>query len=321
MTGNQTATVSLEINGATMNFPLQTITQMGAKLEQARAEGIFPTTTAAGFDMQATVQDYLRLVQLENARGDAPRSEWNNMQNVVDLSIRIAQDIRTRDKVAGDLSETERVNAHVENMMSGVGAEAKLYQIVQHAVVHAVKNGTPEEAAAGQNMAELLNGIRGVIKNMAGQGTHGVHDVNIEAVVEEVFSTIDFALGQTLDGHAKQMNGQFNRVEGQINTVNGQIIHLNAIGQHVNAIDGHVHSLGNNLNSMGTLLNSTNGNITSMTAQVSLLQTIVNMLPRMITEILEQNLQQMLPEALHSALGPMMQAIESQLGIKKIFKI
>ncbi|KAK6955309.1 hypothetical protein Daesc_002942 [Daldinia eschscholtzii] len=305
----ENATVTVEIDGVTYKYTFKQIAEMGAALGRARAQGHFPPTTASGHNIQARIRDYFRFVQLTEARGQAPPEEWNMMPNVVQLLIEITQEIRARDKVAAEMSEQQRVNAHVANMMSGVGAEARLYNIVRHAVTYAINNGSGNEAATitGQNMATLLNGIRGVINEMAGQGIHGVHGVNVENVLEEVFRMIDFALNAAVDPigeNVQQMNGQINRVDGQI-------MHLNAIGQHVNAISGHVNSLDNNINAFGTLLNSTNGNVVSLTTQIGLLQTIINMLPRMIAEACEQ----MIPGAAQEAMTPLIAAIQARLGV------
>ncbi|KAI0121515.1 hypothetical protein F4776DRAFT_631204 [Hypoxylon sp. NC0597] len=300
------ATVIIDLDGVTISVTPQELTQMGAELAKARAEGRFPMTTAADYDIYAIAQDYGRLVALNEARGNSPREEWNSMPNVVQLLVRITQEIRARDKITAETTEEERVRAHVSSMMTGVGAEAKLYSIVQHAVTYAINNGSGDQAAAraAQNMVSLLHGIRGSIKDMAARGTHGVLDVNIETVLEEVFGMIDFAISQSLGGHTKQM-------DGQLNTVNGQIIQLNAIAGHASAIDNHVHALGNNLNAMGTLLNSTNGNVVSLSTQIGVLQTIVNLLPQMI----QQAIQERLPTALASATGPLIESIEAQLGV------
>ncbi|OTA65219.1 hypothetical protein K449DRAFT_463345 [Hypoxylon sp. EC38] len=302
---NSTAVI-IDLDGVTMSLTTQQLTQMGAELAKARAEGRFPTTTAAGYDVYATAHDYRRLTALNEARGNAPREEWNSMPNVVQLLVRITQEIRARDKTTAETTEEQRVRAHVSNMMSGVGAEAKLYRIVQHAVIHAISNGGADQdaAIAGQNMAAILNGIQGVIKQMAEKGAHNINGANVEAVLEDVFGMIDYALGQSLGGHVKEMDGQFNRIDNQI-------IQLNAIAGHANAIDNHVHSLGNNLNAMGTLLNSTNGNVAAMSAQVNILQTIINMLPRMISEACET----ILAEAVQSATTPLVESIEAQLGV------
>ncbi|KAI2601710.1 hypothetical protein GGR54DRAFT_84867 [Hypoxylon sp. NC1633] len=117
------------------------------ELAKARAEGRFPPTQAPGHDLRAIAEDYRRLLSLNEARGTAPREDWNKMSNVVDLTLRITQEIRARDKVAAEKTEAERVKSHVTNMMSGVSAEAKLYSIVQHAVTYAMNNGSSDQAA------------------------------------------------------------------------------------------------------------------------------------------------------------------------------
>ncbi|KAI1449471.1 hypothetical protein F5Y02DRAFT_371691 [Annulohypoxylon stygium] len=58
---------------------------------------------------------------------------------------------------------------------------------------------------------------------------------------------------------------------------------------------------------MSTLINSTNGNITGMTTQIALLQTIVNMLPQMIENILRQHL----AENLQIGLGPLVAVLQA----------
>ncbi|KAI6085575.1 hypothetical protein F4821DRAFT_260713 [Hypoxylon rubiginosum] len=301
--------ITLDHDGIHVKYTHGDIQKMQANLTDARADGLFPTTTALSDNVRATVDDHARLVSLNRVREAYHPEEWNQQPAVVDLLFRITRDIRARDKLAADKSEEDRVKAHLDNMMSGVNAEAKLYNIVKHAVTYAIKNGSTDHdaAVAGQNMAQLLNGIRGVIKEMGDKGDHGVHGVNIEAVLEDVFGMIDFAL----DGQAKQVDGRVKHMDGQIEHVDGQIKHLNAIGHHVNAIDGHVHSLGNNINSFGTLLNSTNGNVVSLTTQVALLQTIVNLIPRLVSDGVEQ----LLPEIIQQAFGPIVQALEAQLGV------
>ncbi|KAI0181902.1 hypothetical protein GGR52DRAFT_568114 [Hypoxylon sp. FL1284] len=308
-------TMSLEHNGAIITYTLEQLEDMAAQLTNARAQGLFPPTKAVPLDPKVTVPDYLGLLALNQARCAVPRQEWTKNPTIVDLLVRITREIRARDKAAAEKTETERVKAHVDTMMSGLGAEARLYAIVEHAVNFAIKKGSDDEAAAltGKNMAQVLLGIEGVVKDMAGKGTHGVTNLNVESILEEVFGTIDFALDgkvKHLDGQIQHVDGQIQHVDGQIQHVDGQIQHLNAIGHHVNAIDGHVSSLGNNINSFGTLLNSTNGNVVALTTQIGLLQTIVNVLPRLV----EDNLQQMAPRIIQEAFGPILQAIEVYLN-------
>ncbi|KAL7624404.1 hypothetical protein AAE478_005968 [Parahypoxylon ruwenzoriense] len=294
---------------AYVKYTFDDIEQMWTTLARARRDGLFPMTKAGPNNTGALITDYYCYLELTAARGDAPREDWPDMTEVSELIARITRDIRARDKIAADMSEKDRVNSHVNNIMSGVNAEARLYSIVQHAVTYAAKTGSNEQAAtvAGENMISMLKGIRNVINEMSGKGTQYSSGVDIEAILDHIFSVIDAALHDSvtpLDENVKDLGGH-------VEDIRGEIMHLNAIGQHVNAIDGHVHSLGNNLNAMGTLLNSTNGNVISLNTQLGLLQTIVNMLPRMIAQALEE----MVPDAIHTSIGPIMEAIEAQLGV------
>ncbi|KAI0884759.1 uncharacterized protein GGS22DRAFT_164292 [Annulohypoxylon maeteangense] len=297
-----TATLVMD-DGVRVAVTAQDIEVMGIELSEARERGIFPRTKTPGFNIQAIIDDYGRLKELNQARGSSAREDWHKMPEVSKLNVRIAQEIRARDKTMAEVTEQERVKTLVNNLMNGVDTESRIYGIVQHAVIHAIKKDSNDEAAnkAGQNMIQMLKGIRAAINQMSEHHTHNIDGANVEAVLEDVFGMIDHALSQNLGERVEQMDGQINRVDGQI-------MHLNAIGQHVNAIDGHVHSLGNNINAMGTLLNSTNGNVVSLNTQLSLLQTIVNMLPQMI----QQALDEMLPQVLESALGPIIAIIQAR---------
>ncbi|KAI0008454.1 hypothetical protein F4779DRAFT_641819 [Xylariaceae sp. FL0662B] len=299
-------------HGVAVKLTLDDMNNMRRELAIARREGRFPATSASEHDTGIVFEDYMRLQALNNARGDAAPEDWNRMPNVVELMSSITREIRQRDEVRGEESYGANVNAHVENMMNGINAENHLYRIVQHAVHFAVNNGGNNEGAtqAGVNMAALLDRIRGVVREMAGEGTHGVNNQNVDGVLEQVFSVIDDALNARVD----HMDGQIKNMDGQINSLdsitNGQ---LNAIAAHTKAIDGYVNSMGTNLNSMGTLIHSTNNNINAMGSQLNLLQTIVNMLPQMITRVLEE----ILPQAIQGSIGPIMESIEAQLGGKK----
>ncbi|KAI1461075.1 hypothetical protein F4805DRAFT_454012 [Annulohypoxylon moriforme] len=316
----QTNTVIVEMDGVRVMMTFRQLQTMNEELARARAAGHFPRTTAPAYDIQATVEDYRRLQELSRVRGSAPPEQWRSMREASELHVRIAQQIAERDEVTGESAEHQRVHQLVANLMNGVDTESRMYGIVQHAVAHAIKKQQSDAAATmtGQSMIEMLKGIRTAINQMGERGAHGVSEHNFEAVLEEVFGMIDHALGeglgervQHMDGQINRVDGQIDRVDGQINHVDGQIMHLNAIGQHVNAIDGHVHSLGNNLGAMSVLLNSTNGNITGMTTQIGVLQTIVNMLPQMIQQVLHERLSQ----ALEDALRPLIDLIEAHYGV------
>ncbi len=126
----------------------------------------------------------------------------------------------------------------------------------------------------------VVNDIRATVKS---QAAHGVEGVDMNSVMEEVFSVIENAL-----------NGQINNMS---NITNAQNLQVNAIAGHVNAIDNHVQAMGNNVNAMGALLNSTNGNVTSLTANIAVLQTILTVIPQMVTN----SVQDMLPDVIATA--------------------
>ncbi|KAI1084490.1 hypothetical protein F5B20DRAFT_593572 [Whalleya microplaca] len=321
----QNATVTLNFDGpdsqnAVVGLTFAEITMMAGELAAARREGRFPTTSAPVHDPRIVFEDYLRLMALNNARGGAAPEEWNRMANVVELMVNITREIRHRDEVRGEESFDGNVNAHVNNMMSGVDAESHLYRIVQHAVHFAVNNGSGQEGATltGANMAALLDRIRGVVREMATQGDHGIRDVNMDNVIDDVFGIIDQALTDPtgpLNKNVNKLGGEVKNLGGHINSLDhiahGQAAQLDAVAGHAKAIDGHVNALGNNINSMGTLIHSTNTNVNALGTQLNILQTIINMVPQMVARALDE----MLPQAVQGSFGPLLQAIEARLGV------
>ncbi|XDG02934.1 hypothetical protein ABKA04_002549 [Annulohypoxylon sp. FPYF3050] len=323
-------TYVIPYDGYTVRYSQKQIDYMNGDLDEARARGEYPGTTTPAFNVRAVVDDHNRYVAIQKLRQKVHPSKWNQTKEIVQALIEAKQFIEQRDEDISQMAEDQRVRTMVNNLMEGVEQESRIYSTVKHAVGTALKENNDVDAATkvGKDVIKACKVATDAVNNMAKENKHGVNDSNVEIVLEEVYKTIDFAVGQTIGDHAKQMSGnlsrvdgqfdrvegQFNRVEGQYKRVDGQIAHLNAIGQHVNAIDGHVHSFGNNLSAMSTLLNSTNGNITGMTTQIALLQTIVNMLPQMIEDILRQHL----AENLQTGLGPLVAVLQAHgisLGI------
>ncbi|RYO93424.1 hypothetical protein DL766_000814 [Monosporascus sp. MC13-8B] len=286
---------------------------MGRALIQARANGEFPRTTTPSYDIQATLDDYARLVRLREARGDAPRSEWPNMRNATNLLINITRDIRNRDELRGDQAEATTVQNRIANMMQGVHGEANLYRLVQHAVHHSIQNQAVQQdlAAGGHEMAGILSEIRDRIEHLATEGRHGVNESNMEDVLEEVFGMIEHAL---IDA-AGPIRLNANRLD-TISDANQA--HVNAISQHVNAIGGYVNALSTNMSAMSNNLNSTAGNVQAMTTQVGVLQTFLGMLPQMVTQAVQDILPQALQEAVAPTLAPIILArLQERMGAMK----
>ncbi|RYP04539.1 hypothetical protein DL765_010147 [Monosporascus sp. GIB2] len=310
---------------------------MGRALAHARAKGEFPRTTTPTYDIQATLDDYARLVQLREARGDATRNEWPNMRNATSLLINITRDIRNRDELRGDQVEATTVQDRVAKMMQGAHGEANLYRLVQHAVHHSIQNQAVQQdlATGGHEMAGILNEIRNRIELIATEGRHGVNESNMEDVLEQVFGMIEHALVDAagpirlnvnrLDSISEANESQVNRLdsiseanESQVNRLdsisNANQAQVNAISQHVNAIGGHVGALGSNLNSLSGNINSVAGNVQTLSTQLGVLQSVCSMLPQMIT----QAVQSVLPQALQEAIVPLIVAsLQDRIGTMK----
>ncbi|KAI1095083.1 hypothetical protein F5B19DRAFT_366211, partial [Rostrohypoxylon terebratum] len=345
-------------DGYTVTYSLEQIAIMGRELSKARKAGLFPKTTAPEHNIRAIAEDYQSLCVLDNLRKDVDPSNWNKDEAIVSQLIETSRAINFRDEELMEMAEDQRVKALMNNMMEGVNEEARIHGVVKHAM------GTSLKDFHG-SVKEMFDVVRDAVEKLAKDKVHGVTESNLEAVFEDLFGIIDLALSQNntefsgrvkqmdsqikdmngqyqrvdsqikdmngqyqrVDSQIKDMNGQYQRVDSQIKDMNGQIIHLNAIGQHVNAIDGHVHSLGNNINAFGTLLNSTNGNVVAVTTQLGLLQTLLNLLPKMIEGVLREHLAQNLQTGLHP-LVTILQAHGIALGdaraqkksIKSFFK-
>ncbi|RYP90245.1 hypothetical protein DL770_003614 [Monosporascus sp. CRB-9-2] len=306
------------------------IEDMARELVRARANGEFPHTTTRNYDVQATVDDFHRLEQLRQARGGAPRSEWPQMRNATNLLINITRDIRNRDELRGDRAETAIVQDRVANMMQGVHGEANLYRLVQHAVHHSIQNQAVQQdlAAGGRDMAAVLSEIRDSLETHAAEGRHGVTESNMEDVLEQVFGMIEHALIDAagpirlnvnrLDNLTSTQQSQVNHMDDITSTqqsiVTAQQSQLDAVGQHVNAIGGYVNAMGSQLNSMNGNVSSVAGNVQAMTTQVTVLQTICNMLPQMIA----RSVQDILPQAVQDAIVPLIVAsLQERMGTMK----
>lgn len=314
--------VSTIINGHVVNASV--VEGMARELAQARANGEFPPTTTPGYDMQATFDDHARLLRLREARGDAPRSEWNRMRQATVLLVEFTRAIRQRDGLRGERTETTNVRTRVQNMIEGLHGEANLYSLVQHAVHHAIQNQAVQQdlVTGGINMSAILQDVHARVADLASRSDHGVTESNMEGVLEDIFGIIEHSLldatgplRMNVGNLSNITSAQQSLTTAQESLATAQEGHVNAIGQHVNAISGQVGAMGGNITSMGNLLNSTNGNITAMTSQLGLLQTIVNMLPDMVAQAVSETLQDILPRAAQDAMVPIIVAsLQASLG-------
>ncbi|KAK7755702.1 hypothetical protein SLS62_002313 [Diatrype stigma] len=296
---------------------------MARDLAQARTDGEFPRTTTPGYYVQATVEDHARLVRLREVHGGVTREKWSHMREATELFVEFARQIKERDGLRDDQEEATTIEGRIKKMIRGCHGEANLYALVNHAVHHAVQNHAVKQdlATGGITLSRILDLIRGVIREQADTGRHGVTEENMETVLEDVFEMIEHALIDAtgplrinvnrLDnitgaqqGQVEDLNNITTAQQTQVNALdmikNAQQGHVNAIGTHVSAIGTQVGALGLHIDSMSGNVNSVAGNVQAMTTQVTLLQTIVSMLPEVIARAVEEAL----PQALHEALVP-----------------
>jgi archaellum component FlaC len=141
----------------------------------------------------------------------------------------------------------------------------------------------------------VVNEIRSNVRVQAISGANGVTQENMDHVIEDVFGTIERALGD----HVTEQTNNFHVITNNMNGITtAQNMQIDAIAGHAKAIDNHVHAMGNNVNAMGSLLSSTNGNVSTLSTSIGTLQTVVTMLPQMVSK----SVADILPRAIHGAV-------------------
>ncbi|KAI1311086.1 hypothetical protein F5Y03DRAFT_410982 [Xylaria venustula] len=294
-----------------MPFEMSRIMEMGAALAKARRERMFPTTITPGYNVQATIDDYEDLERLNIAReGAADTRDDAFRPDVAGLYIKIQRRIQDRDLTHGEVAADSNVRARLSGFANSTGAETGMYNLMRHAMnsVLRLNNLTVDSESNVINVTNrVLSEIRASVQSQASHGVHGVDGVNMDNVMEHVFSAIEDAL----DGQIKYMSNITNTQNAITDTQSTQV---KAISSHVNAIDNHVHAMGNNVNAMGALLNSTNGNVTSLTANIGVLQTIVNMLPQMVANSVQEILPSVFEAAISNELLNRMQILVNAAG-------
>ncbi|KAI1425610.1 hypothetical protein F5Y12DRAFT_795784 [Xylaria sp. FL1777] len=296
------------ING--MPYTFQRITDMGDALARARRERMFPNTITPGYNALAIVDDYEDLQRLNAVRENVPDARDNAFHpEVSSLYIQIQRRIQDRDLTHGEVAADANVRARLGGFANGTAAEAGMYNLMRHALNSVLRlnnltidsdNNLVESAAA-----RVISEIRNDVQARVARGEHNIEGVDMNGVMEDVFNAIEHALGDRVESQANRLDANATRAE---NITNAQNIQLDAIVGHTNAINNHVQAMGNNVNAMGVLLNSTNGNVTSLTANIAVLQTIVNMIPRMVADAVREMLPAVLPDILPGILGPAIEA-------------
>ncbi|KAJ2979779.1 hypothetical protein NUW58_g7113 [Xylaria curta] len=334
-----------------MPYSPQQLMLMGETLAQARRERTFPPTTTPSYNIQALIDDYEDLQRLNIAR--EAEGNINNhafSPEITRMYIEIQRRIQDRDVTHGEVAADANVRARISGFANSAGAETGLYNLMRHAVqsVLRLNHLSPEadsniiNAAASRVIAEVRNTVQG----QASRGDHGVNADNMDAVMENVFNAIEHSLGNHVSEQAtiteaqraqlNSLNNVTDAQHAQLNSLNNATadqralnddqralndahnMQVSAIASHVGAIDNHVHAMGNNVNAMSTLVNSTNGNVTALGSNIVSLQTVVNMLPQMISNAVRDVVQEMLP----GIIGPAVeQAFEGAISNELIERL
>ncbi|KAI8955207.1 hypothetical protein F4801DRAFT_529978 [Xylaria longipes] len=307
------------VNG--MPYKSERLMEMGAALAQARREKRFPPTITPGYNLKATIDDYEDLERLNGAReGTTDTRDHAFCPDISRLYIQIQRRIQDRDLTHGEVAADANVRARLSGFANSTGAETSMYNLMRHAMnsVLRLNNLTLDSDSniVDTVVTRVVSEIRGTVQSQVARGMHGVDGVNMDSVMEDIFSAIEHALGDRVENQADRLDANATRVEDHINNMssitdahNTQINNMSSITDahnaqvsviagHVNAIDNHVHAMGNNVNAMSSLVNSTNGNVTALTTNVGSLQSIVNMLPQMVTK----SVGDILPQAIHGAV-------------------
>ncbi|KAI1325927.1 hypothetical protein F5Y16DRAFT_422439 [Xylariaceae sp. FL0255] len=303
------------VNG--MPYTHARLMEMGQALSEARLARTFPTTNTPTYNLHALIDDYEDLQRLNTARQSQSRTSTGGFcPDPEQLLVDIQRRITNRDLTHGETAADNNVRARLSGMANGANSEVGIYSLMRHAVnsmlrQHGLASGEENDridAAA----ARVIEEIRSSVQNNVARGEHGVGDVNMNGVMDEVFNVIQAALldrentqlnnmNNITDAHQAQIDSMASLADAHRVLADAQGAQLHAITGHVGSIDNHVHALGNNINAMGGLVNSTNSNVTAMGTQVTTLQTLINMLPQMVADDLRRQLPHIIGPAVQNA--------------------
>ncbi|KAI1734932.1 hypothetical protein F4680DRAFT_470572 [Xylaria scruposa] len=306
------------VNG--MPYSFEHLMEMGNALAKARRERAFPTTITPTYNVQAVIDDYNDLQRLNTAREAGSDTRDHAFRpDISRLYIEIQRKIQDRDLTQGEVAAESNVRARLNGFANSTGAETGMYNLMRHAMnsVLRLNNLTLDSDSniVDAVATRVVSDIRNTVQDQAARGVHGVDRVNMNNVMENVFKAIEHSLGDRVESQINNMSNitdtQTTQINNMSNITNAQNAQVNAIAGHVNAIDNHVHAMGNNVNAMSSLVNSTNGNVTALTTNVGSLQTVVSIIPQMVSN----SVRDMLPEI----IGPAVEtAVET--AVEKAFE-
>ncbi|KAK6844502.1 hypothetical protein PG995_014612 [Apiospora arundinis] len=274
------------------------INDIGSRLAAARAKGDLPNTRAPDYNLEIMYQDYQRLLYLQRLRGDVdqpPSKEYNSA--FVEVNREITQrDIQFREQQRDTETQLrmENIREHLNHQVN----EHNARQAAFDAITTAVRNGQAQNVEA----SDIIHQIRAAVQSMAGTQSNGVDSTNMDAVMEEVFATIETALldaAGPLRLTSNRLDQNSTRLGNQIDSMNAQVAAMNS---NVGAVSNHVSALGALVHSVNTITNSTNAQTSQLSHDINSLQDVVGMLPTLVDEAVQRSLSQAIQEAMGPAL-------------------
>ncbi|KAK6825806.1 hypothetical protein PG987_013300 [Apiospora arundinis] len=279
------------------------INDIGSRLAAARANGDLPNTRAPDYNLEIMYQDYQRLLSLQRLRGDInqpPSKEYNS------AFVEVNREITQRDIQFRELQQETETNQRMENIREHLNEQVRQHnarQAAYEAITAAVTNGKSQNIEA----SAVMNEIRAAVQTMAGTHSNGVNNINMDAVMEEVFATIETALldaagplrlnNQRYDQNNARHDQNNTRLGNQIDSLGTQV---GALNNNVGAVSNHVSALGALVHSVNTIANSTNAQTGQLSRDINTLQEVINMIPTLVEESLQRNLSL----AIQAAMGP-----------------
>ncbi|KAK8093937.1 TCP-1/cpn60 chaperonin family-domain-containing protein [Apiospora hydei] len=220
------------------------INDIGSRLAAARANGELPDTTAPDYNLEIMYQDYQRLLYLQRLRGDVskPASREYNAA-FVEVNREISQrDIQFR-QVQRETETSQRMESIREHLNAQV-REHNARQAAVEAVATAVRNGQAQNVEA----SVVINQIRAAVQTMAGTQAHGIDGANMDAVMEEVFATIETALLDAA-GPLRLNNNRLDQNNNRLDQNNNRLDqNNNRLDQNNNRLDQNNNRLDQNNN-------------------------------------------------------------------------
>ncbi|KAK7998481.1 hypothetical protein PG991_014960 [Apiospora marii] len=281
------------------------INDIGSRLAAARANGDLPTTRAPGYNLEIMYQDYQRLLYLQRLRGNTsspPTAAYNT------AFVEVNREITQRDIQFREQQKNTETHQRMENIREHLNEQVRQHnarQAAYEAITAAVSNGQAQNVDA----SVIMNEIRSAVQTMAGTQSNGVNNTNMDAVMEDVFSTIETALldaagplrlnNQRLDQNNTRLDQTSTRLGNQIDNMSTQV---GALNNNIGAISNHVSALGTLAHSVNTISNATNSQMGQVSRDLNTLQDVMKLIPGLVDESIQRNLSQAIQEAMGPAL-------------------